>query len=58
MDIEKFYTNILSAESAKIIRQMWEESDLIIEEIEYDKLGRYLGEVMTEEEMFAEGFEE
>ena len=58
MDIEKFYTNILSAESARIIRQMWEESNLLIDEIDYDKLSRYLGEVMNKDDILEEAFEE
>ena len=37
---------------------MWEESDLIIDEIDYDKLSRYLGEMMTKDDILEEGFEE
>ena len=43
MDVEKFYPNILSEKSAKIIRHMWEESNLSIEGIDTDNLCRYLG---------------
>ena len=42
MDIEKFYNNIISGKSSKIIRKMWEESELIIEEIDNDKVGIHL----------------
>ena len=42
MDIEKFYTNIISEESAKTIRRMWEDSTLTVDEIIVDKLSRYL----------------
>ena len=57
MDIEKFYPNILSENSAKIIRRMWEESDLSIN-MDSDKLSRYLGAVLKKEELTEEGFEE
>ena len=43
MDIEKFYPNILSEESAKIVRQMWEDSDISMEEVDIDRLNNYLG---------------
>ena len=43
MDIEKYYPSILSAKSAKIIRMMWEESDLSIDGVDFDQLSRYLG---------------
>ena len=58
MDIEKYYPNILSDKSAKIIRKMWEESDLSIEGIDYDKLSSYLGKHLKKEEIVEEGFEE
>ena len=58
MDIEKFYPNILSAKSAKIIRKMWEESELIIEGIDVDKLIRYLGNFLSRKEIIEEEFEE
>ena len=58
MDIVKYYPSILSAQSAKIIRRMWEESDLIIEGIDYDKLVRYLGVILKKEEVIEEAFEE
>ena len=58
MDIEKYYPNILSDKSAKIIRKMWEESDLSIEGIDYDKLRSYLGKHLKKEEIVEEGFEE
>ena len=58
MDIEKFYPNILSEPSAKIIRIMWEESELKIEPIDLDKLLRYLAIHMKKEEIKEEGFED
>ena len=58
MDIEKFYPNILSDKSAKIIRKMWEESELSIEGIDFDKLSRYLGKYLKQEMIIEEGFEE
>ena len=58
MDVEKYYPNILSDKSAKIIRKMWEESDLSIEGIDFDKLSRYLGKHMKKEDIVEEDFEE
>ena len=58
MDVEKYYPNILSAQSAKIIRRMWEESDLTIEGIDIDKLVGYLSIFLTKEEIIEEAFEE
>ena len=57
MDIEKCYPNILSKESAGIIRKMWEESELEILEIEADHLCRYLGKYLKPNEVVEEGFE-
>ena len=58
MDIEKCYPNILSLESAQIIRRMWEESNLIMEGIEVDNLCKYLGKFLKTDEIVREGFEE
>ena len=58
MDIEKCYQNILSAGSAKIIRKMWEDSELWIEGVDYDRVSKYLGEVMTMEDIIKEEFED
>ena len=58
MDIEKYYPNILSAKSARIIRRMWEESDLSMDGIEFHKVSRYLGNHLKKEEIAEEGFEE
>ena len=57
MDIEKFYPNILSEGSAKVIRKMWEESELSID-TDSDKLSRYLGVHLKKEEIVEEEFEE
>ena len=57
MDIEKFYPNILAEGSAKVIREMWEESELEIE-VDSDKLSRYLGGILKKEEVTEEGFED
>ena len=56
MDIEKYYPNILSKPSAKIIRRMWEDSELSIDGIDLDKLIFYLGIHLTEEDIIQEGF--
>ena len=58
MDVEKCYPNILSLESAQIIRRMWEESDMVIAGIEADHLCRYLGKYLKPTEVVEEGFKE
>ena len=58
MDVEKCYPNLLSLESAQIVRRMWEESLLVIEGIEVDNLCKYLGKYLKPEEVIEEGFEE
>ena len=58
MDIEKFYNNILAEESAKEIRDMWEESELTIDGIDTDTVSKYLGIHLKKEEVVKEGFEE
>ena len=58
MDIEKFYPNILSEESAAIIRNMWEESDISMEGVDIDNLSNYLGKVLKKLEIAEEGFAE
>ena len=57
MDIEKYYPSILSEQSAKIIRRMWEESELSIE-MDVDKLSEYLGRHLKKDEIIEEEFEE
>ena len=44
-----------SEKSARIIRKMWEESELSIE-IDVDKLSEYLGKILTQEEIDDEAF--
>ena len=58
MDIEKFYPNILSEESAKIVRQMWEESDIPMDGIDMDYLSKYLGMKLSKTEIAEEKFED
>ena len=58
MDIEKFYPSIISEKSAKIIRKMWEESEISVEGIDFDKLSEYLGKHLKKEEIIAEQFED
>ena len=58
MDVEKYYPNIISDKSAKIIRKMWEKSELSIEGIDFDKLSKYLGKHLNQEEIMEEKFEE
>ena len=50
MDIEKFYPSILSKESAKTVRRMWEESQLPME-IDMDSLSNYLGKKLKKHEI-------
>ena len=56
MDIDKFYPNIIAEKSAKSVREMWEESELVIEGIEYDEVSMYLGKYLTIKEIEEEGF--
>ena len=58
MDIEKYYPNIISKPSARIIRNMWEESDLLMESIEYDEISLYLGKHLKMEDIIKEGIED
>ena len=58
MDIENLYPSILSQKSARIIRKMWEESELSIEGVDINKLGEYLGKHLKKEEIIEEEFEE
>ena len=58
MDIEKWYPSNLSGKSAKIVRRMWEESDLLIDEIEYEELALYLGKILSKKEVIEEAFED
>ena len=57
MDIEKFYPSILSKESAKTIRGMWDESQLPME-IDMDSLSNYLGKKLKKNKIAEEGFED
>ena len=54
MDVEKCYPNILSKESAAIIRKMWEDSDLEMEGMEIDNLCKYLGKYLKPHEVVEE----
>ena len=57
MDIEKFYPNILSEESADIVRRMWEESNLPLE-MDGEILNMYLSKHLSKEEIAQEKFED
>ena len=58
MDIEKYYPNILSLQSAKIIRRMWEELEMEMMGLEVDEICKYLGKHLKQWEVIEEGFEE
>ena len=58
MDIEKFYPNILSLQSAQIIRKMWEELEMIMDAIDVDILCKYLGKHLKPNEVAEEEFED
>ena len=58
MDIEKYYPSILSKPSARIIRQMWEDSELSINSIDLDKLLGYIRIHLTKEKIVQEGFKD
>ena len=58
MDIDKWYPSTKSEPSAKNVREMYETSELEIAGIDFDKVSKYLGEFLTEDEIKIEGFEE
>ena len=58
MDIDTWYPSQIPGPSAKGIRNMFEESEVEFEGINYDKVSRYLGEFLTEDEIKQEGMEE
>ena len=58
MDIDKFYPNIIAENSAKTVRQMWEDSKLSVAGIEIDEVSFYLGKYLTPEEIEQEGFKD
>ena len=58
MDIDKWYPSTKPAPSAKNIRNMYEKSKVEFTGINYDRVSRYLGEFLTEEEVKEEGIED
>ena len=58
MDVEKWYPNTIPRPSAKKVRKMFIASDLHFEGLKYDKIARYLGKVMTRNEILEEKMEE
>jgi hypothetical protein len=58
MDIDKWYPSQIPGPSAKGVKDMFEESRVEFEGINYDKVSRYLGEFLSEEEIKQEGIEE
>ena len=58
MDIDKWYPSQIPGPSAKGIRDMFEESKVKFEGINYDKVSKYLGEYLTEDEIKKEEMEE
>ena len=58
MDIEKWYPRTIPKPSAKVIGQMVEESEVVFEGVDYDKVGRYLGEFLDKDEIKSAGLEE
>ena len=58
MDIDKWYPSMIPAPSARGVREMFEKSKVEIAGINYDKVSKYLGEYLTEEEVRQEGMEE
>ena len=58
MDIEKWYPNVLSKPSAKIVRKIWVESGLTIEGVDMEQLALYLGKYLSMAEVVEEAFEE
>ena len=58
MDIEKWYPRTIPKPSAKVVGRMVEEYEVVFEGVDYDKVGRYLGEFLDKDEIKSAGFEE
>ena len=55
MDVKNFYPSIDPVKAASVARIMWEKSPLVIENVNYDMLARYLSKRMTRDEIIKEG---
>ena len=42
MDIEQFYPSLDPKRVAQVVRMLWSECDLLIEDVDYKKLAEYL----------------
>ena len=51
MDIKSFYPSLDPVKAAAVARKMWDKSPLVIQNVDYDKLVRYLSKKMTNEEI-------
>ena len=58
MDIEKWYPNQIPAPTGKCIKEMFINSNLIIDGIDYDRVAKYLGKFLTRDEFLEENVEE
>ena len=58
MDIKNFYPSLDPVKAAAVARKMWDKSPLVIQNVDYDKLVRYLSKKMTNEEIEIEKISE
>ena len=58
MDIKKWYPNIIAEPSARIVKQMWEDSEVNLEGVDYTEISKYLGKHLTSEDAKKEILEE
>ena len=57
MDIKSFYPSIDPVKAASVARKMWENSPLVIENVDYDLLAKYLGTNLSNDEIRKEKIE-
>ena len=58
LDADKMYPSLKAVPSAKGIRVMTEESEIVFKEFDMDVVSKFLGERLTTEEIKHEGMEE
>ena len=54
MDVKSFYPSLDPEKAAKIARTMWEKAPIIVENVDYDELSKYLGMNLSEEVLRSE----
>ena len=58
MDIEQFYPSLDPKRVAQVVRMLWSECSLLIEDVDYKKLAEYLGKYMKNEDIISENIED